>query len=168
MTHNQVAYFEARNNEAKNLETARHNKRQEDLSKEQIDVTKEYNYLQAVNTAQQLAETARHNRMAEQLQYAQIEATRAYNESQVRLANATLLLSTRGQDTKDASLDETIRANRAKEAEQSRHNEAVENETARQNLWSNLISIGSTVAHTASAIATGLLTKAVQKKAYAQ
>lgn len=166
MTHNQVAYFEARNNEAKNLETARHNKQQESLSKEQIDVTREYNYLQAVNTAQQLAETARHNRMAENLQYAQIEATRAYNESQVRLANATLLLSTRGQDTKDADLAETIRANEARESEQQRHNTAVERETAKQNVWSNLLSITSTVAHTASAIATGLLTKAVQKKAY--
>lgn len=165
MTHNQVAYFEARNNEAKNLETARHNKRQEDLSQKQIDVTEKYNYLQAVNTAQQLAETARHNRAAEGLQYAQIEVQRAYNEAQMQLANANLLIATRGQDTKESSLEETIRSNKVKEAEQERHNVAVESETKRQNFWSNLISVGNTIAHTASAVATGLLTRKLQKKA---
>lgn len=168
MTHNQVAYFEARNNEAKNLETARHNKRQEDLSQKQIDVTKEYNYLQAVNTAQQLAETARHNRAAESLQYAQIDVQRAYNEAQMQLANANLLIATRGQDTKEGNLAETIRSNKAREEEQERHNVAVEVQTQKQNFWSNLISIGNTVAHTASAVATGLLTRSVQKKSLAE
>lgn len=145
MTHNQIAFWQTQLDYAKNVETARHNKRSEDLSQKQIDVTREYNYLQATNQARSIAEAERHNRAAEALQSYSIGVQREYNLAQQRIASSQLLLSGRQQSTRESAQEETVRHNLAQEAETQRHNTTQETETHRQNTWSNLLGVGKFV-----------------------
>lgn len=164
MTHNQVAFKQALNQEAQNLEAARHNKEMERLTGEQNATTARYNELQAVNTARSIAETARHNRISEEISAGQLEAQRIYNEAQMAIANANLLLANRQQSTRESTLEETVRSNMAKESESLRHNQATESETHRTNTMNTLLGVGKIVAGLTQAVGVALLTKTAQKK----
>lgn len=164
MTHNQVAFWQTQLDYAKNLETARHNKRSEELSQKQIDVTREYNYLQATNQARSIAEAERHNRAAEALQSYSISVQREYNIAQQRIASAQLLLSGRQQSTRETAQEETTRHNLAQEAETQRHNTTQEFETHRQNTWNNLLGVGNLVSGLMSGTVVGLLKIASNKR----
>lgn len=143
MTHNQIAYHANLIQEAHNLESARHNRETEAVSRYAAEVQNLYNQAQIEVAKNKLTEEARHNREQE-----------AIGRMQATVASNTLLLNSRiADETARHNLayetetalhnrnveSETTRTNRARETEEIRSNKAREEETSKHNLRSDLI-----------------------------
>lgn len=135
MTHNDIAYYEAKQSEARNLETARHNREVEENERRAQRINEAYNnyYLKIAEFREN--EQQRHNMASErinslnnyltQLQIKQEDRRIAESERHNKRLEYNDLLGKLMTNTR-----ETERA-----AETKRHNEAMERQTQKEFEW---------------------------------